>query len=178
MATHCSILAWKIPLTVESGGPQSKWSQRVGHNWATEHTSALHYPDLLTTVSSNRLTRGWTTGFSKNILNSERKFILSRDTSVCSFTSSQDISLEKAKSSQLLYIFYRWEKVSSRTVSNFLKFDSNPGLSNKKAYFFPPWIIAPSKQWHWANILGTDNICPFSSKFDFVMIIIIESTNT
>ena len=31
MATHCSILAWRIPWTEEPGGLQSKGSQRVGH---------------------------------------------------------------------------------------------------------------------------------------------------
>ena len=31
MATHSSILAWRIPLTEESGGLQSMGSQRVGH---------------------------------------------------------------------------------------------------------------------------------------------------
>ena len=36
MATHSSILAWKIPWTEESGGVQSMGSQRVGHHWATE----------------------------------------------------------------------------------------------------------------------------------------------
>ena len=33
MTTHSSILAWRIPWREEPGGPQSKWSQRVGHNW-------------------------------------------------------------------------------------------------------------------------------------------------
>ena len=32
MATHSSILAWRIPWTEEPGGLQSMWSQRVGHN--------------------------------------------------------------------------------------------------------------------------------------------------
>ena len=32
MATHSSILAQKIPLTEEPGGPQSVGSQRVGHD--------------------------------------------------------------------------------------------------------------------------------------------------
>ena len=32
MATHTSILAWKIPRTEEPGGLQSMGSQRVGHN--------------------------------------------------------------------------------------------------------------------------------------------------
>ena len=33
MATHSSILAWKISWTEEPGGLQSIGSQRVGHNW-------------------------------------------------------------------------------------------------------------------------------------------------
>ena len=32
MATHSSILAWRIPLTEEPGGLQSMGSQRVGHD--------------------------------------------------------------------------------------------------------------------------------------------------
>ena len=32
MATHCSILAWRIPWTEEPGGLQSIVSQRVGHD--------------------------------------------------------------------------------------------------------------------------------------------------
>ena len=32
MATHSSILAWKVPWTEEPGGLQSIASQRVGHN--------------------------------------------------------------------------------------------------------------------------------------------------
>ena len=39
MATHFSILAWRIPWTEESGGLQSKESQRVGHNRVTKPTS-------------------------------------------------------------------------------------------------------------------------------------------
>ena len=34
MATHPSILAWKIPWTEEPGRLQSMESQRVGHDWA------------------------------------------------------------------------------------------------------------------------------------------------
>ena len=36
MATHFSILAWKIPWTEEPGGLQSMGSQSVGHNLATK----------------------------------------------------------------------------------------------------------------------------------------------
>ena len=35
MATHLSILAWRIPRTEEPGGLPSMGSQRVRHNWAT-----------------------------------------------------------------------------------------------------------------------------------------------
>ena len=38
MATRSSILAWRIPWTEEPGGPQSRGSQRVGHDWARVHT--------------------------------------------------------------------------------------------------------------------------------------------
>ena len=33
MATHSSILAWRIPRTEEPGGLQSMGSQRVRHDW-------------------------------------------------------------------------------------------------------------------------------------------------
>ena len=32
MTTHSSVLAWRIPGTVEPGGLPSMWSHRVGHN--------------------------------------------------------------------------------------------------------------------------------------------------
>ena len=40
MATHSSILAWKIPWTGEPGGLKSMGSQRVGHNLAHVRTRA------------------------------------------------------------------------------------------------------------------------------------------
>ena len=36
MATHSSILAWRIPWTEELGGLQCMGSQKVGHNSATK----------------------------------------------------------------------------------------------------------------------------------------------
>ena len=36
IATHSSILAWKIPWTEEAGGLQSMLSQRVGHDEVTK----------------------------------------------------------------------------------------------------------------------------------------------
>ena len=41
MATHSSILAWRILWTEEPGGLQSMGSQRVGHNWVTNTLTSL-----------------------------------------------------------------------------------------------------------------------------------------
>ena len=38
MATHSSILAWRMPWTEKLGGLKYMGLQRVGHDWATEHT--------------------------------------------------------------------------------------------------------------------------------------------
>ena len=44
MATHSSLLAWKIPWREEPGGLQSKMSQRVGHNCG----DLAHMPTMYT----------------------------------------------------------------------------------------------------------------------------------
>ena len=41
MATHSSILAWRIPRTEEPGGLQSTGLQRVAHIWATNTPGSL-----------------------------------------------------------------------------------------------------------------------------------------
>jgi len=43
MATHSSILAWRIPWTEESDGLQSMGSQRVRHDWAHTHNNKIPY---------------------------------------------------------------------------------------------------------------------------------------
>ena len=42
MATHSSILAWKIPWTEKSGRLQFMGLQRVGYNWVTEHSTLAY----------------------------------------------------------------------------------------------------------------------------------------
>ena len=45
MATHSSVLAWRIPGMGEPGGLPSMGSQRVGHNWSNLAAAAiLHTP--------------------------------------------------------------------------------------------------------------------------------------
>ena len=42
MATHCSILAWRIPWAEEPGGLQSTRSQTAGHDWSDlAHTHVI-----------------------------------------------------------------------------------------------------------------------------------------
>ena len=41
MATHFSILEWKIPWTLEPGRLQSMGSQRIGHDWANSPSFCL-----------------------------------------------------------------------------------------------------------------------------------------
>ena len=61
MATHSSILAWKIPWTEDPGWLQSMRSQRVGHDEVTEHAhwegqSALLLQIQMLISSRNTLT--------------------------------------------------------------------------------------------------------------------------
>ena len=51
MATHSSILSWRISWTEEPGGLQSMGLKRVGHDWVTKHISTKL--EILSTVSSN-----------------------------------------------------------------------------------------------------------------------------
>ena len=46
MATHSSILAWRIPWTEEPGGLQSVGSHRVGHDWSNWADSGLAFHSL------------------------------------------------------------------------------------------------------------------------------------
>ena len=43
MAAPSSVLAWRIPWTEEPGGPQSRGSHRVGHDWVCTHAHTNTY---------------------------------------------------------------------------------------------------------------------------------------
>ena len=53
MATHSSILAWKIPWMEEPGGLHSTGSQRVGHDWANSHHFLLRVNNIFKESFSN-----------------------------------------------------------------------------------------------------------------------------
>ena len=44
MATHSSVLTWRIPWMEGPGGPQSIRSQRVGSDWETDSYTHTHIP--------------------------------------------------------------------------------------------------------------------------------------
>ena len=46
MATHSSVLAWRIPGTGEPGGLLSMESHRVGHDWSELAVSRIDYQSL------------------------------------------------------------------------------------------------------------------------------------
>ena len=52
MAPHSGTLAWKIPWTEEPGGLQSKGSQRVGYDWAT-NTNLPSHPEFPNSFSQS-----------------------------------------------------------------------------------------------------------------------------
>ena len=52
MATHSSILAWRIPWTEEPGGLQSVESQRVRHDRATNTHTHTHKVDFVSSVQT------------------------------------------------------------------------------------------------------------------------------
>ena len=60
MATHSSILAWKIPWTEEPDELKSMESQGIGHDWGSEHRhtqiSECHYIFSLLYLGENILT--------------------------------------------------------------------------------------------------------------------------
>ena len=54
MATHSSILAWKVPSTEEHGGQQSMGSQRVGRELVTNQQLAVSHGSYTCVPGSGR----------------------------------------------------------------------------------------------------------------------------
>ena len=54
LATHSSILDWRIPWREELGGLHAMGSQRVGHNWATNTYTHTRKGDILPKVSGKK----------------------------------------------------------------------------------------------------------------------------
>ena len=60
MATHSSILAWRIPWTEKPGGLQSIVLQRVRHDWVTDtFTLTRVYTQTQTSISAYKYWKPW-----------------------------------------------------------------------------------------------------------------------
>ena len=57
MATHSSVLAWRIPWTEEPGGLQSMGSLRVRHN--SKFTFTFHFPALEKEMATHSIVLAW-----------------------------------------------------------------------------------------------------------------------
>ena len=55
MATHFSILAWKIPWTEKPGGLQSKGLRGVERDWATKHIDDICYNNFFSFLKNQKL---------------------------------------------------------------------------------------------------------------------------
>ena len=77
MATHSSVLAWRIPGTGELGGLPSLESHRVGHNWSDFAASAGHLNNGTSNwyFFSNFFYKVLSTGW-KSLHNSQRQSLL------------------------------------------------------------------------------------------------------
>ena len=58
MATHSSVLAWRIPGTGKPGGLPSMGSHRVGHDWSDLAAAAAAYTKKCTHIYTHINTRG------------------------------------------------------------------------------------------------------------------------
>ena len=66
MATHSSVLAWRIPGTGESGGLPSLGSHRVGHDWGDLAAAATHTINTIPSLHMD-LSGIWTQDWRLNI---------------------------------------------------------------------------------------------------------------
>ena len=71
MATHSSVLAWRIPGTAEPGGLLSMGSHRVGHDWSDLAVAAAYWSWVPISFSRGfSLTQGWNPSLLHRQLNS------------------------------------------------------------------------------------------------------------
>ena len=67
MATHSSIFAWRIPWTEEPGRLQSRGSQRITHDWATDTFTYKDSIEWLRVVCGNQSSDQHISAFAINL---------------------------------------------------------------------------------------------------------------
>ena len=76
MATHASILAWRIPWAEEPGGLQSMGSQRVGHNLVIKQQQCYEHFWMYTFLLASSNTREDSTHGHHQMVNTEIRLII------------------------------------------------------------------------------------------------------
>ena len=66
MATHSSVLAWRIPGMGEPGGLRSMGSHRVGHDWSDLVAAAATYEKIANSIDYNHTIKEKKKKLSKN----------------------------------------------------------------------------------------------------------------
>ena len=82
MATHSSVLAWRIPGTGKPGGLPSMGSHRVRHDWSDSAVAVCHKSSRggITSRDELRYERGWAYVTCKH-----QAVLYTRDLSICGF---------------------------------------------------------------------------------------------
>ena len=118
MATHCSILAWRIPWTEEPGRLPSMGLQRIGHDWVT-NTFTFTY------VLEHALCRFVLLCFA---LSSQFESKLPEGTELVNFVTEFSPFLSVG----ILYIFIEWINLQLTLLITFISF-------NVFSYTFYTW---------------------------------------
>ena len=134
-ATHCSILAWKIPWMEEPGRLQSMVSQRVGHDWAT----SLHH----ICVWAASLLAWWHMLHQLRLLSSSQGQTPSSDPShisdlfVLSFLFF--LLIKKIKIDWSIYIWLHWVFIAGCGLSPVAMSGSHPSLRCTDCFLW--WLL-------------------------------------
>ena len=98
MATHSSVLAWRIPGTAEPGGLPSMGSHRVGHNWSDLAAAAAEELKNKHTETDNTMTEIKNTleGINRRITEAE-EWISELEDKMVEITSEEQNKVERMK---------------------------------------------------------------------------------
>ena len=139
MATHSSILAWRIPSMKEHGRLQSTGLQRVGHDWVT----SLSLSFTFSSASWSAFTIQWTPEcVNSSLVESVRKAQQTQIEQLCS---------TDGRITQIFFLFFKWSpSLSPYTcwschedhIIPSLTFWIKTIISNVFFFFFPSIILA------------------------------------
>ena len=149
LPTHSSSLAWKIPWTEKPCRLQSMGSQRVGHNWATSHTTKITADGDFSYEIKRSLLLGKSYGHPRQHTKKQRCYFANKvpPSQSCGFSSSHVWMWElDYKESWALKNWCLWSVVLENTLES--------PLDSKKIQAVHPkgkqsWIFI-GRYWSWS----------------------------